>query len=102
MTERPDTYLTLDQRSAAAHRHFLCEQIRRLRVLQGNPTPSPTAIVLDAEKAHKLWKWIPNEELQRTIDRARDIFGTKNVTLEKVHEAWVKRSQKLKASPEER
>lgn len=102
MNERPDTYLTPDQRAAAQHRHFLVEQIRRLRVLQGNPNPSPTGLVLDAERAAKLWKRIPSDKLAWCIDKARDVHGTANVTLEKVAATWLKRDQKQKPSEEER
>lgn len=102
MNERPDTHLTPELLSAARLRHFYCEQVRRLRVLQGDRNPSPTGVVLDAERAVKLWKWIPNDELQRTIDRARYLYGTSKVTLELVAKAWVERRKKQAPSAEER
>jgi hypothetical protein len=102
MTERPDYYHTPAELSAEARLHLIREMLRKIRYAQGEKNPSETMIYVDAERAHKLWKWIPSDRLSRTVDRALYVHGAKNLTLEHVSDVWVKRDRKLRPSDEER
>lgn len=89
-------------RPATARHRLVVEMLRRIRVAQGDRNPSGTMLLVQAEAAHKVWKWIADGDLPKAVERAIYVFGARNVTPERVREAHQRPSMRPSAEERER
>jgi hypothetical protein len=103
MTERPD-YLRMSPEVEGAQRRseLVQRMVRRVFFCAGDKNPPLELVAIRAEKAIDIWKHIPSDKLEQTVNRARAIHGGANLTIEKVKETWLTRGRKIRVSSEER
>jgi hypothetical protein len=88
---------------AARHRlELVTRMVRKVFHAAGETNPPLELVAIRAEKAVKLWKWIPGDRLEWAVNRARAEHGGPGLTIEKVADAWLHRNRKIKVSDTER